>query len=66
VKFCNARETKRSRVAATAPRNSLSRGATEAPELVFSEQDDQKDDQQNETADTDIHGFAPTVLGLAM
>jgi hypothetical protein len=37
-----------------------------APEAVFLEQDDQKNDQQNETADTDIHGFAPTVLGLPM
>jgi hypothetical protein len=39
-------------------------GATSAPGAVFSEQDDQKNDQENETADTDIHGFSPDCLGL--
>jgi hypothetical protein len=29
---------------------------------LFSEQDDQENDQQDETADTDIHRFAPTVF----
>jgi len=31
--------------------------------MLFLEQDDQKDDQENETADTNIHRFAPTVFG---
>jgi hypothetical protein len=54
---------KRSRLAAAAPFSFALIAPVQARKIPSLEQDDQKDDQENETADTDIHRFAPTVFG---
>jgi hypothetical protein len=58
-----AETKKRSRLSAAAPLSFVFIAPVFARKTLPLEQDDQEDDQQNETADTDIHRFAPTVFG---